>query len=391
MADALFEMPSAYQWQASAREASLSERFWRLSWLLVVLALAIACLGLMTLYSVAGGNPAPWMDKQAVRLVIGLGLMLVLALLPLNFWLAISWPMYLGAVVLLVSVLLIGTSAMGARRWLQFGPLSLQPSEVVRVALVLALARYYQWLPPARVSHPVWVALPLLAIVAPMAMIVRQPDLGSGLLLAGTGLSIMFLAGVSLLYLLAGSAAAFVAAPVIWSHMKPYQQRRVTTFLDPEQDLLGAGYHIQQSKIALGSGGFAGKGYLNGTQSSLNFLPEKHTDFIFTAFGEEMGYAGCVVLLALYAAMLVWLTAMALRCHSQFARLAIGGTAMTLFLSVFVNIGMVIGVLPVVGVPLPLMSYGGTSMLTTLAGLGIAMAAYANRQQRSRPGLLGFF
>lgn len=390
MAASLLQIAPTYQAQANAGEASLTERFWSVSWLLALLALAIASLGLLTLYSVAGGNAAPWMDKQAVRLVIGLGLMFILALMPLSFWLAISWPTYLGAVALLAAVLLVGTSAMGARRWLQIGPLSLQPSEVARLALVLALARYYQWLPRARISHPVWVALPLIAIVAPMAMIIRQPDLGSGLLLAGTGLTIMFLAGVSLFYLLAGGMAAAVSAPVIWSHMKPYQQRRVTTFLDPEQDLLGAGYHIQQSKIALGSGGFSGKGYLNGTQSSLNFLPEKHTDFIFTAFGEEMGYAGCVLLLALYALMLVWMTVMAIRCHSQFARLVIGGTAMTLFLSVFVNVGMVIGALPVVGVPLPLMSYGGTAMLTTLAGLGAAMAAYANRTQRIRPSLLGF-
>ena len=390
MAHAHFQMAPAYRTPASVREASLSERFWSMSWLLVLLTLAIACLGLSTLYSVAGGSAAPWMDKQAVRLVAGMGLMVLLALLPLRFWLAISWPMYLAALILLAAVLMIGTSAMGARRWLQFGQLSLQPSEIARLALVLALARYYQWLPRARISHPVWVAVPLLAIVAPMAMIIRQPDLGSGLLLLGTGLAIMFLAGVSLLYLLAGSIAAGVGAPLIWAHMKPYQQRRVTTFLDPEQDLLGAGYHIQQSKIALGSGGLTGKGYLEGTQSSLNFLPEKHTDFIFTAFGEEMGYAGCLVLLLLYAAMLGWLVVMALRCRNHFGRLAIGGVAMTLFLSVFVNVGMVTGVLPVVGVPLPLMSYGGTSMLTTLAGLGIAMAAYSNRQQSVRPELLGF-
>ena len=357
--------------------------------MLVFLTLAISSIGLLTLYSVAGGNPVPWMDKQAVRLVAGMGLMLALALVPLNTWLAMSWPAYLSAIALLAAVMLIGTSAMGARRWLQLGPVTLQPSEVARIALVLALARYYQWLPRSRVSNPIWVALPLLAILVPAAMIIRQPDLGSGLLLAGTGVAMMFLAGVSLFYLLAGAAATGVGAPVIWSHLKPYQQRRVTTFFDPDQDLLGAGYHIQQSKIALGSGGISGKGYLNGTQSSLNFLPEKHTDFIFTAFGEEMGYAGCIFLLALYAVLFAWLAQMALRCHSQFARLVIGGVAMTLFLSVFVNVGMVIGVLPVVGVPLPLMSYGGTSMVSTLAGLGIAMAAYVNRKQRIRPELMG--
>ena len=201
----------------------------------------------------------------------------------------------------------------------------------------------------------------------------------------------MFLAGVSLLYLVAGGALAGLAAPMIWARLHPYQQRRITTFLDPEQDLLGAGYHIQQSKIALGSGGFSGKGFLQGSQSSLNFLPEKHTDFIFTAFGEEMGFVGCAVLLVLYGMMLTWLVMMALRCQSQFARLLIGGVCTTLFVSVCVNVGMVIGVLPVVGIPLPLMSYGGTAMLTSLASLGLAMAAYANRTRRLRPGLMGLF
>ena len=374
----------------SNREASLVERFWSLSWPLVFLALGIACLGLLTLYSVAGGNTTPWMDKQTVRLVAGIGLMLVLALVPLNAWLAMAWPSYALALLLLAAVFLTGTSAMGARRWLQLGPVSLQPSEIARFALVLALARYYQWLPRARVSHPLWVALPLVAIILPMALIVRQPDLGSGVLLGATGLALMFLAGVSVFYLLAGGGVAAIAAPLIWERLQPYQRRRITTFLDPEQDLLGAGYHIQQSKIALGSGGISGKGFLNGTQSSLNFLPEKHTDFIFTAFGEEMGFAGCALLLVLYGLLLAWLAIMALRCQSQFARLLIAGVGMLLFVSVAVNVGMVMGVLPVVGVPLPLMSYGGTAMLTSLASLGLAMAAHASRAQRIRPELLQF-
>ena len=373
-----------------AREATLGERFWALSWPVVFLALAISCVGLLTLFSVAGGSTAPWMDKQAIRLVAGVALMLLIALVPLNIWIGAAWPGYLAALLLLVAVLAVGTSAMGARRWLQLGPLSLQPSEVARVTLILALARYYQWLPRARISHPAWVGLPMVAILVPMALIVRQPDLGSSLLLGFTGLTMMFLAGVSIFYFLAGGAAIAVAAPVLWSRMQPYQRRRITTFLDPEQDLLGAGYHIQQSKIALGSGGFSGKGFLNGTQSSLNFLPEKHTDFIFTAFGEEMGFVGCALLLILYAVMLAWLAFMATRCRSQFSRLVIGGVGVMLFISIGVNIGMVIGVLPVVGVPLPLMSYGGTAMLTSLAGVGLAMAAHVNRRQRIRPELLGF-
>lgn len=375
----------------SARDSTLGERFRHLSWPLVLLALSISSLGLLTLYSAAGGDTAPWMDKQAVRLVVGVALMLALALVPLNVWLASAWPTYVAAFMLLAAVLVMGTAAMGARRWIQLGPLSLQPAEIMRFALVLVLARYYQWLPRARISHPVWVLLPLLLIAAPMGLILKQPDLGSSVLVGATGLAMMFLAGVSLLYLIAGGAVAGLAAPMIWARLHPYQRLRITTFLDPEQDLLGAGYHIQQSKIALGSGGFSGKGFLQGSQSSLNFLPEKHTDFIFTAFGEEMGFVGCAVLLVLYGMMLTWLVMMALRCQSQFARLLIGGVCTTLFVSVCVNVGMVIGVLPVVGIPLPLMSYGGTAMLTSLASLGLAMAAYANRTRRLRPGLMGLF
>lgn len=371
--------------QRPAFDAELSDRLRRLSWLVLVLTLVIAGVGLQTLYSVAGGSVAPWMDKQAVRLVAGTGLMLVIALLPLTLWRRGSWPIYALALVLLAAVLLAGTTAMGARRWLQLGPISLQPSEIARVGLVLALARYYDWLPRARVSHPLYVALPAVAIAVPALMIMRQPDLGSGLLVAATGLSVMVLAGLSWLYLVAGGLAMVVTAPLLWAQMHPYQRLRVTTFLDPGQDPLGAGYHIQQSKIALGSGGWSGKGLLNGTQTALNFLPEKHTDFIFTAFGEEMGFLGGALLLSLYALLIGWLMVMAVRCPDRFARLTIGGVSTALFLSVFVNIGMVTGLLPVVGVPLPLMSYGGTSLLTTLVSLGIAMCAFSNRERRSRP------
>lgn len=370
---------------SSPRGPRLQQRLWGLNWPLVALTLAIACVGLLTLYSVAGGRTAPWMDKQTVRLVVGLAIMLALALLPLEVWLAAAWPAYAAALLLLVGVMLFGTSAMGAKRWLLVGPLSVQPSEVARVAVILALARYYQWLPPKRLSHPLWVALPLVAVALPATMIIRQPDLGSGLLVLATGLAVMFLAGVSLLYLLGGGIATVVAAPVIWAHMKPYQQRRISTFLDPGQDPLGAGYHIQQSKIALGSGGWNGKGFLNGTQGTLNFLPEKHTDFIFTAFGEEAGFVGCVLLLGLYALLLAWLAMMALRCRNPFSRLVIGGAGATLFTSVFVNVGMVTGVLPVVGVPLPLMSYGGTSLISTLVLLGIVLAVHADRTRHVGP------
>jgi rod shape determining protein RodA len=276
-------------------------------------------------------------------------------------------------------VALAGSEALGARRWLRLGDLSLQPSEFMKVAIVLALARYYQRLATEKVSRPLWVALPVLAIAAPVALVLRQPDLGTAALVAAIGLALMFLAGVSIWYFIGGGVLMAGLAPVAWQHLHDYQRRRVLTFLDPERDPLGAGYHVLQSRIALGSGGYAGKGHLQGTQGRLNFLPEKHTDFIFTTLGEEWGYVGCVALLALYALMIVLLLRMAMSCRSTFGRLAVAGAAGTVFIFASVNSAMVMGAVPVVGVPLPLVSYGGTSMLALCVALGIAMCAYVNR------------
>ena len=324
-----------------------------------------------------------------MRLLIGVGLILGVAVVPLRFWLGLSYPAYLAALIALALIPLIGSEALGARRWLRFGEFSVQPSEFMKVALVAALARYYQWLPPERVSRPLWVGLPFIAIAAPVLLVLRQPDLGTAVLFASVGLGLMFLAGVNVLYFAGGGLAIAGLAPILWTYLHDYQRRRILTFLDPERDPLGAGYHVLQSKIALGSGGLVGKGYMQGTQGQLNFLPEKQTDFIFTVLGEEWGFVGGLTLICLYAVLTLLLLGMALVCRSQFARLLCGGSALVIFIYASVNVAMVTGVVPVVGVPLPLVSYGGTAMLTIFAGLGLAMCGYVNRQEQIRRDDLG--
>lgn len=368
-----------------AREVrSVGQRLLRVNWMLIGLIALIGGLGVSTLYSVAGGSFSPWADKHTVRLIVGITIILAMAVVPLRVWLALAYPTYLLALGLLVLVPLLGTEALGAKRWLRLGDFSLQPSEIMKVALVAAIARYYQWLPDEKVSRPIWVLLPALAILAPVMLVLKQPDLGTAVLFATVGFGLMFFAGVNPLYYLAGGASIVAAAPLIWNHLHDYQRRRILTFLDPERDPLGAGYHILQSKIAFGSGGLAGKGYLQGTQGRLNFLPEKQTDFIFTMLAEEGGFIGAVTLVLLYVLLITMLLLMAMAARNAFARLVIAGQAMAVFIYAAVNMAMVMGLVPVVGVPLPLVSYGGTAMMTILIGLGLAMACYVSRHERIR-------
>jgi len=293
--------------------------------------------------------------------------------------------------VALALVLVIGTEAGGARRWIDVAGMTFQPSEVMKVALVLALARYYQWLPERWVSHPGGLIIPVLMIGLPMSLTLLQPDLGTAVLFGFVGLALMFLAGVHAAYFIAGGLASVAMVPLLWEQLHDYQRRRIEVFLNPESDPLGAGYHITQSKIALGSGGISGKGFMKGTQGKLNFLPEKHTDFIFTTLGEEWGFIGAVLLLGLFAVLIALLVIMSLRCASQFARLTIAGSAVMIFVYVFINIAMVTGLLPVVGVPLPLVSYGGTAMLTVMFAIGLAMCTYVHRGRWFLHGELGAF
>ncbi len=356
----------AFQWIARA------------NWPVLVIVAILVAVGIATLYSVEGGSFRPWAERHGLRFLVGTALIMGMLLVPLETWLRAANPFYSAALIMVMLVPLIGVEALGARRWLSIAGIGFQPAELMKVALVLALARYYQWLPAGKVSDPRCVLAPLAMIAVPVVFTLRQPDLGSATLFAAVGLSLMFLAGVSIVYFIAGGVAIAAASPLIWAGLHDYQRRRIEIFLDPDSDPLRAGYHITQSKIALGAGGVTGRGYMQGTQSQLDFLPEKHTDFIFTTFAEEWGFIGCVALLALYGLLLAALARMAMRASTPFARLLIAGSWITIFLYVFINVAMVTGLVPVVGVPLPFVSYGGTSMMTLMAGLGLALAADAH-------------
>ena len=367
----------------------LKKKLVLVNWPFLALITAITLVGVAALYSVAGGSLEPWASRHVVRYCLGLGLLFVVALSDIRWWLRAAYPLYVLALVMLALVIVIGVESGGAKRWLGYGELSFQPTEMMKIALVLALARYYQWLPPNRVSWPHAVLPPLLMIGAPALLALDQPDLGTAALFGIVGGGLLFLAGVSWVYFVGAFVGVIVVLPHVWERLHDYQKERILTFIDPDRDPLGSGYHILQSKIAIGSGGFTGKGYMQGTQTQLNFLPEKHTDFIFTMFSEEMGFIGSAILLALYLLVLLFITYMALRCRSTFPRLVAAGMGLCLFAYVFINVAMVTGLVPVVGVPLPLVSYGGTSMLTMMIGLGFVLNAHVNRETRIRREELG--
>ena len=368
---------------------NFGEKLLALNWLFVALVTALACVGAAALYSVAGGSLDPWAETHVIRYCLGLGLLFAVALIDIKVWVRLAYPVYLVSLVLLVMVPVMGVETGGAQRWLSLGSINIQPAELMKVALVLALARYYEWLPPKHISNPLALIVPAVMIGVPVALVVMQPDLGTAVLFAAVGGGLLFLAGASWIYFVFGITGVLGALPFVWNSLHDYQKARVMTFIDPDKDPLGAGYHILQSKIALGSGGVTGKGYMRGTQSQLNFLPEKHTDFIFTMFAEEMGFVGSLGLLALYLFVLMAIVYMALRCQTQFARLIAAGVGITMFVYVFINVAMVMGLVPVVGVPLPLVSYGGTSMITLMFGFGLVLNAHMHRRTRFRPHEIG--
>jgi len=357
-----------------------------LNWALIVLLVAVGCAGFVMLYSVAGGSLTPWAEPQMKRFGFGLVVMVAIAVVPVWFWRNVSGLAYGASVLLLLGVEFFGVTGMGAQRWIDLGFIRLQPSELTKITLVMMLAAYYDWLDIGKKSHPLWVAVPVLLILVPTLLVLRQPDLGTALLLLMGGGAIMFLAGVSWWYFGAVAAAGaglvsavFTSRGTDWQMLKDYQFRRIDTFLDPSTDPLGAGYHITQSKIALGSGGWTGRGFMQGTQSRLNFLPEKHTDFIFTTLAEEFGFIGAFSLLTLYALIVLFCFVSAFNNKDRFGALITMGVGVTFFLFFAVNMSMVMGLAPVVGVPLPLVSYGGSAMLVLLAGFGLAQSAHVHR------------
>lgn len=359
-----------------------------LNWPLILLITAAASAGFLMLYSVAGGSLRPYAWAQMIRFGMGMFAMFVIAMVPIWFWRNISAVAYGISIVLLLVVELFGTVGMGAQRWIDIGFMRLQPSELTKITVVMLLAAYYDWLPVTKTSRPLWVFIPVMLIMIPVALVLKQPDLGTALLLMIGGGAVMFMAGVHWAYfgVVMASGAGLIAAVfnsrgTPWQLIKDYQFRRIDTFLDPSSDPLGAGYHITQSKIALGSGGWTGKGFMQGTQTRLNFLPEKHTDFIFTTLAEEFGFIGGVSLLTIYGLIIVFCIATALSNRDRYASLLTLGIAMTFFLFFAVNMSMVMGLAPVVGVPLPLVSYGGSAMLVLLVAFGLVQSAHVHKQR----------
>jgi len=351
-----------------------------LDWVFVLVLTLIAGAGALMLFSIAGSSWTPWAAAHVARFGICLLMMIALAMIDIRVWFALAYPVYGLGLLLLVAVEAVGDVRLGAQRWLSIGSFSFQPSEVMKLGIVLALARLYHGVSAERARLSWWLLVPAAMIGVPVLLVAHQPDLGTAMLIALTGGAIVMLAGLS--WKVIGAAvigALAVIPPFVMFGMHDYQRQRVLTFLDPESDPSGSGYHILQSMIALGSGGLLGKGYGLGSQSQLNFLPEKQTDFIFATLAEEFGFVGCVSVLILYAAAIFMSLRAAYLSHSHFGRLAAAGVTATFTLYVMINGAMVMGLAPVVGVPMPMLSYGGTVMLTVMIGFGLVQSVRVHR------------
>jgi len=363
------------------RETSLgiASKLFRVSWLYVLLICVLAAVGITALYAAAGGSMHPYASRQAIRFAAGFVLMIGIAMIDIRFIARLAWVAYAGSLALLVLVARYGHVGKGAQRWIAIGGFDLQPSELMKIALVLALASWFRRASWERVGNPLFLIPPTLAVLAPVALILKEPNLGTALITAAIGGAIFLAAGVRWwkFALVIGLIAAI--APIAYAHLHTYQRDRILTFLHPERDPLGAGYNAIQSKIALGSGGMWGQGFLKGTQGNLDFLPEKQTDFIFDIIAEEFGMVGGAAVLGLLALLVLGAMAIALRCRHPFGRLVALGIGVNFFLYVFVNIAMVMGAIPVGGVPLPLVSYGGSALITVMGGFGILLSVHVHR------------
>ena len=361
----------------------LGQKLQQLNWGLMILITLVACTGFTALYSAAEGHFDPWASKQMIRFAVGMAGMAAIAVVDVRVWHRLAYPAYAVGIVLLVIVEVMGRIGMGAQRWIDLGFIQLQPSEVMKLALIMALARYFHSLSIDDIRKIRFLLIPAFMVLLPMGLEIFQPDLGTAILTGLGGIGVFFIAGVPMWLFLLGGGLAAAAIPVAWMFvLHDYQKQRVMTFLDPESDPLGSGYHIMQSKIALGSGGIGGKGFLQGSQSHLNFLPEKQTDFIFTLFAEEWGLTGGLFLLTILGLILLYCGWIAFRCRHDFGRLLTFGLTINFSLHVVINIAMVTGLMPVVGVPLPMVSYGGTSMLAVLAGFGLIMSCSIHRDSK---------
>ncbi|PHR60461.1 MAG: rod shape-determining protein RodA [Robiginitomaculum sp.] len=365
----------------NSRTSGISAKLFEMNWFLVVLIFLTGCVGVAMIYSASGGQWNLGAKQHLIRLIFGMVIMLGIAFVDIRVWFTLAYPAYLGALILLIGVEVMGVSVNGSQRWLDLGFTRFQPSEVMKMAIVMALARFYHDLPQWRVSKPIGIMGAVLIIFLPVGLILNQPDLGTSLLLAATGVVMIFLAGIRWRVIITSCIAVVIAIPLAYKYgLKDYQRQRVLTFLDPESDPTGAGYHIIQSKIALGSGGVNGKGFMEGTQASLKYVPENSTDFIFTVIGEEFGLMGGLGTMLLYILIIALCFLLASQCKHMFSRLLILGLTTTFALYVFINLAMVMGLAPVVGVPLTLISWGGTVMMTVLAGFGLMFSAHLHRE-----------
>ena len=362
-------------------EITLLQKIKNLDYILLISVLLLSAISLFVMYSTDGGEILFHTKNHFVKILVFFPMMIFLAFFNINFWHNFSYIIYLLVILLLIWVSFFGIKSSGSQRWMDVYLFVLQPSELMKIAIILCLAKYYHRLKIENVNSFTSIIVVLSIIIVPIIFVISQPDLGTSILIALSGLIILWLGGVKIKYFIYSFITFLISLPFIISFLKPYQKLRILTFLDPDRDPLGAGYQIIQSKIAIGSGGFDGKGFLKGTQSYLDFLPEKHTDFIFTLFSEEFGFIGSIGLLILYSIIILRIVRIGSISRSNFARLFCFGYAFAIFIYIVVNLSMVLGLLPIVGSPLPIMSYGGSSMLATMIGFSIVLSAKINHKQ----------
>ena len=353
---------------------SFFDRLLALDFFLIFIVITIGAVSVFAIHSTESGEFSYYTKNHLIRLVTFFFMFLILSFVKITFWYRNAYIFYLICLFLLIVVLFFGITASGSKRWVNLYFLNLQPSELMKIAIIVCFARYYHRMQSADIQSYRYLVIPVILLIIPCYLVIAQPDLGTSILIAGSGIVVIWIAGLNIKYFVYSSLLLLVSFPFIVSILKPYQKARILTFFNPDRDPLGAGYQIIQSKIAIGSGGFFGKGYLKGTQSYLEFLPEKHTDFIFTLFSEEFGFLGSIILMLLYILLISRVISIGFSVRSYFAKLYCFGFASAIFIYVFVNIAMVLGLLPIVGAPLPIMSYGGSSMLSIMLGLSIVMS-----------------
>ncbi len=353
---------------------SFFDKLKAVDYFLIIIVAIIGSISVFAIYSTESGNFSFYTKNHLTRFLVFFSMFLVLSFVRVSVWFRQAYIFYILGILLLLLVIFFGISASGSKRWINFFIMNLQPSELMKIAIIVCFARYYHRIQSSDIQSYKYLLQPIILLLIPCYLVITQPDLGTAILIAGSGLAIIWLAGLNLKYFIYSGLILLVSLPFVISILKPYQKSRILTFFNPDRDPLGAGYQIIQSKIAIGSGGLLGKGFLQGTQSYLEFLPEKHTDFIFTLFSEEFGFVGSMGLILLYALLIYRIIMIGFSSRSFFAKLYCFGFASALFLYIFVNIAMVVGLLPIVGAPLPIMSYGGSSMLSIMLGLSIVMS-----------------